>query len=90
MFGPLIVKPKKSRPGATGSWRVRSRPKFLQKDCIACNMCLLICPEHCISGKEKNSYRTDYNYCKGCGLCAAICPKKDIEMIDEPQSESKE
>ncbi|MFH0935564.1 MAG: 4Fe-4S dicluster-binding protein [Candidatus Omnitrophota bacterium] len=89
MFGPLIVKPQKSKGDNTGAWRIQSRPKFLQKDCIACRMCLLVCPEHCISGKEKNTYQTDYNYCKGCGLCARICPKADIEMIEESSGDKK-
>jgi len=50
-------------------------------------MCLFICPEGCISGKEKNTFLVDYNFCKGCGLCADICPKDDIAMVPE---ESKE
>jgi len=83
MFGPLIVKSKKVKCDKTGSWRIQSKPKYLQKNCIACKMCVFICPEACVSGKEKNTYHTDYNYCKGCGLCALICPKQDIEMVEE-------
>lgn len=83
MFGPLIVKPSTSKGDKTGSWRVTSRPKFLQKNCVGCNMCLLVCPEGCIEGKEKNTYKTDYNYCKGCGLCVLVCPKADIVMVEE-------
>ena len=83
MFGPLIVKPGKGKGALTGTWRIELKPKFLQKDCIACKMCALICPEGCITGKEKNTYICDYKYCKGCGNCVAICPKKDIIMIKE-------
>ena len=89
MFGPLIVRPEKSKGDKTGSWRTMLRPKFLQKNCIACKMCLLICPENCIQGKEKNTYFTDYNYCKGCGLCAITCPKKDIEMVEAESEDEK-
>jgi pyruvate ferredoxin oxidoreductase delta subunit len=46
-------------------------------------MCVVICPEACISGQGKNTYDADLNYCKGCGNCAAVCPKKDIEMVKE-------
>jgi len=46
-------------------------------------MCLLICPEGCVSGKEKNAFSVDYTFCKGCGVCADICPKKDIVMKPE-------
>jgi pyruvate ferredoxin oxidoreductase delta subunit len=87
MFGPLISKPGSSRNNKTGSWRTESKPKFLQKNCIACNMCVLICPENCITGEGKNTYRCDLNFCKGCGNCAFICPKQDIEMIKEGPKE---
>ena len=85
MFGPLVGKPGSSKDNKTGSWRSAQKPKFLCINCIACGLCKLICPESCIEGKEKNTYRTDYLYCKGCGLCAYICPKKDIEMIKEQE-----
>ena len=83
MFGPLIVKPVKSKGDKTGCWRIQVRPKYLQKNCIACKMCVLICPEGCVSGGEKNTYNSDFEFCKGCGLCAKICPKQDIEMVAE-------
>lgn len=83
MFSVLASKGKTSRSNKTGSWRTLRKPIFLQKDCINCGLCKLVCPEGCITGKEKNKYATDYDYCKGCGLCAYICPKKDIEMVKE-------
>ncbi|MFA4842434.1 MAG: 4Fe-4S binding protein [Candidatus Omnitrophota bacterium] len=83
MFGPLIVKPGTSKETKTGAWRTETKPKFLQKDCIACRLCLLVCPEGCISGKEKNTFNCDLSYCKGCANCAAVCPKKDIIMEKE-------
>jgi pyruvate ferredoxin oxidoreductase delta subunit len=83
MFGPLTVKPEKSKGDKTGAWRIKLRPNFLKKNCIGCKMCITVCPEGCIQGKDKNAYICDYNYCKGCGLCALICPKGDIVMIEE-------
>ena len=83
MFGPLIVKPGTARNNKTGSWRTGAKPKFLQKNCIGCKMCLAICPEGCIEGEAKNTYNCDYAFCKGCGGCAAICPKQDVEMVKE-------
>ncbi len=85
MFGPLTSKPGTSLNNKTGSWRIENKPKFLQKDCIACKMCLLVCPEGCITGEQKNTYICDYAYCKGCSSCAVICPKKDIVMIKEEE-----
>ena len=87
MFGPLIVKPGTARSHKTGSWRIGVKPKFLQKNCIACKMCVFICPEGCIKGEEKNTYICDYAFCKGCGSCAAICPKQDIIMVKEEERE---
>ena len=83
MFGPQTVNPSQSKGDKTGSWRIQVRPKYLQKNCIACRLCLLICPEGCISGKEKNTFNCDYTFCKGCGLCSKICPKADIETVEE-------
>ncbi|MCD6540060.1 MAG: 4Fe-4S binding protein [Candidatus Omnitrophica bacterium] len=87
MFSILAAKAGSSKDNKTGSWCSVKKPKFLQKNCIGCGLCKLVCPEACIEGKEKNTYCPDYDYCKGCGLCAYICPKKDIEMV--PATEEK-
>ena len=89
MFGPLIVKKGSSKANKTGSWRTEARPKFLKKNCIGCKMCILSCPESCITGSGKNAFECDYIYCKGCGLCVAICPKQDIVMVKEDSKEQK-
>ena len=54
----------------TGSWRTAQKPRFLQQNCIACEMCALHCPEGCIYGEGENTYHNDERYCKGCGICA--------------------
>lgn len=84
MFGPLTSKPGTSKNNKTGSWRVSAKPKFLQKNCIGCRICAIVCPEGCVSGDQKR-YDVDLLYCKGCGNCALVCPKKDIQMIKEEQ-----
>lgn len=89
MFGPLVSKPGTSRQNKTGSWRTELRPKFLQKNCIACKMCVAVCPEACVKGDAKNTYTCDFTYCKGCGLCAAVCPKADIVMVKEEEKEKE-
>ncbi len=81
MFSVLVSRAKTSCANLTGSWRSAQKPLYLQKDCINCSLCKLICPEGCIEGIEKNAYSTDLDYCKGCGLCAYICPKNDIDMV---------
>jgi pyruvate ferredoxin oxidoreductase delta subunit len=90
MFGPLISKPGSSRKNKTGSWRTEVRPKFLQKSCAGCKLCMLICPEGCISEGENNkTFTCDFLFCKGCGLCAQICPKKDVIMEKEAVVQDK-
>jgi len=83
VFSVLVSKAKTSRSNKTGAWRSLTKPELLRKDCIACGLCELICPEACIEGEEKNKYLVDYQYCKGCGLCVYICPKKDIKMVPD-------
>ena len=86
MFKHMTAKAGSSTANKTGSWRTEVRPKYLKKECIACRMCVYICPEGIVTGKEKNTFQCDYAYCKGCGNCAAICPKKDIEMVSEMEA----
>ncbi len=81
----IATTPGSSRANKTGSWRTGKKPKFLQENCIACQLCVLACPEGIVKGKEKNSFHSDYDYCKGCGLCAAVCPKDDIVMVPEEE-----
>jgi pyruvate ferredoxin oxidoreductase delta subunit len=73
--------PGKARDNKTGSWRV-FRPVVDSEKCSKCGLCLLICPEGCISTNDDNPM-VDYDYCKGCGLCAEECPSDAIEMEQE-------
>ena len=81
----VVAQPGTSRANKTGSWRTDKRPRFLHIRCTACDLCALCCPEGCVFGEGKNTYWTDYDYCKGCGICAQICPVQDIEMVAEAE-----
>lgn len=83
MIIPVTSKPRTSKANKTGTWRSGKKPHFIQKECIACRLCVMVCPEGCISGDKKCTYISDYKYCKGCGNCAAVCPVADIEMVKE-------
>jgi pyruvate ferredoxin oxidoreductase delta subunit len=51
--------------------------------CDACDLCILLCPDLCMTRDERGRIIIDYDHCKGCGVCAAICPKNAIEMMPE-------
>ncbi|HIJ59922.1 MAG TPA: 4Fe-4S binding protein [Nitrospirae bacterium] len=51
--------------------------KFCQSGCIACGICVKICPYEAPK-IEKNLSRIDLNKCKVCGICLTKCPTKAI------------
>jgi len=54
------------------------------KECKACELCSLLCPDLCITRDEKTGkVLIDLDYCKGCGICASVCPKGAIQMVLE-------
>lgn len=70
--------------------------------CIACDLCVKICPSYCIyltkeRGEDKKfhltSYKVDYTLCSLCSLCIEVCPTdalthaKDYELPAFSQSD---
>jgi 2-oxoacid:acceptor oxidoreductase delta subunit (pyruvate/2-ketoisovalerate family) len=52
--------------------------------CDFCGNCYLFCPDSSVVKQENDeSWRFDYEYCKGCGICANECPGGFIEMEKE-------
>lgn len=70
-----------SKVNKTGSWRTM-QPIFKHDTCNDCRICVLVCPDACITGYD-NVYDADLDYCKGCGICAHECPVDDIDMVVE-------
>jgi len=61
-------------------------------DCIACNLCLNICPSNCFEikgGKQSGAKRRpyyftlDYSVCSLCTLCVEVCPTHTLEHSDD-------
>jgi NADH-quinone oxidoreductase subunit I len=57
--------------------------------CVACMLCVTICPSHCIKimGEETSARRSrpasfdlDLSRCLFCGLCEEVCPEAAIVM----------
>lgn len=64
-------------------------PKTGSDKCIACGMCMRICPEQIIKveheiGEDKKrklkSFSIDLSRCMFCGLCSEACPTKGLVM----------
>lgn len=66
----------------TGDWKSLA-PTVDEEKCIKCGLCMIYCPEFCISENAEGFYHADLNYCKGCGICAFECPKDAISMGKE-------
>ncbi|MBV9268806.1 MAG: FAD-dependent oxidoreductase, partial [Acidobacteriaceae bacterium] len=55
-------------------------------NCFECDNCYGVCPDNAVvkmPASAGNTFRINYDYCKGCGICAAECPCGAIEMIPE-------
>jgi len=81
----MIAKPNSSLNNKTGAWR-SMRPVVDKNKCVACSICLKLCPDSAIDFKKFNNQdkaSINYDYCKGCGLCAKECPFKAISMEKE-------
>jgi len=87
--------PKKKRPLPTG---VKGPIRFVyfeetkSHDCIACNLCVKICPSYCIEvkggktpeGKRRpHLFKLDYGTCSLCSLCIEVCPTRTLEHSDD-------
>src|SRR5207245_11551209 len=75
-----------------GAPRLNNDPENGETLCIACNLCALACPEHCIEvGWERDSagkkvlttYTFDISRCMFCGLCEDAWPTPCLERTQD-------
>jgi NADH-quinone oxidoreductase subunit I len=75
-----------------GAPRLNNDPVTGETLFIACNLCALACPEHCIevgwerdkAGKKAlTTYIFDMSRCMFCGLCEDACPTPCLELTQE-------
>lgn len=50
-----------------------------QKHCVACGVCMKVCPKGALSVYRGCYAVVDGGKCVGCGLCAKACPAGLIE-----------
>jgi Pyruvate/2-oxoacid:ferredoxin oxidoreductase delta subunit len=56
--------------------------------CDGCDNCWIYCPDACIT-RDGDTYRIDYDYCKGCQLCVAVCPRGVLSTIEDARWNEK-
>ena len=75
-----------------GAPRLNNDPGTGETLCIACNLCSLACPEHCIEvGWQRNeagkkaltTFTFDLSRCMFCGLCEDACPTPCLELTQD-------
>lgn len=82
--GTSILVPGSARSTRTGDWR-SSRPIWNKDQCVQCGVCVIFCPEGCITFQADGYPSADLDYCKGCGICPYECPTGCISMQDEEE-----
>lgn len=75
------------------SERFRGRIHFEFDKCIACEVCVRVCPinlpvvdwelRRTIKKKQLKSYSIDFGICIFCGNCVEYCPTNCLSMTDE-------
>ena len=75
------------------SERFRGRIHFEFDKCIACEVCVRVCPinlpvvdwefQRLIKKKQLKSYSIDFGVCIFCGNCVEYCPTNCLSMTDE-------
>ncbi len=75
----IAIREGYERPGVTASVDIAS--------CVACGMCVAVCPYEAISletvrwnRRTKPAAQVDPNLCMSCGICNAVCPSASISV----------
>ena len=62
------------------------------KTCVACGLCVEVCPYEAIHlvekgvpnrGKNMTIAEVDKGQCMACGLCSSVCRSNSIELIED-------
>ncbi len=76
-----------------GAPRLNRNPETGESLCIACNLCVLACPESLITmtserneqtkRKEMKTFTFDTSRCMFCGLCVDACSSEALELTQD-------
>ncbi|MHB8619785.1 MAG: NuoI/complex I 23 kDa subunit family protein [Chloroflexota bacterium] len=84
---------REAQPRERGFPVLRSFPDTGECRCVACGLCEVVCPGHCLEvhadqeGGDRRvrvlkAYILDASHCLLCGYCAAACPVEAVVMSD--------
>ncbi|TYQ15140.1 UNVERIFIED_CONTAM: 4Fe-4S dicluster protein [Acetivibrio alkalicellulosi] len=65
--------------------KVKKRAIIPKNQCVACGVCVKVCPRNAISIISGVYAKVDDSLCVGCGLCAKACPASIIKMEGDVQ-----
>ena len=57
-----------------------------KKICVACGVCLKVCPREALSIYKGCFAQVDAPKCVGCGLCAKSCPAGCIDITERRET----
>ena len=77
--GMIVACAGTSKEFNTGEWS-EVKPEFIADKCKQCLLCVPVCPDSCLPGKDMKRLDFDYGHCKGCGICVKACPFDAIKM----------
>lgn len=69
--------------------RKKRYASVLEKECVACGSCILVCPKLAITVPKGIHAVVDEKLCIGCGLCKKACPASVIEILTNTVEEEK-
>lgn len=63
--------------------------QVIEKECVACGSCSLVCPKGAITVPKGICAKVDVAQCIGCGLCKKACPASVIEILTKEEGENQ-
>ncbi|MGL4362773.1 MAG: 4Fe-4S dicluster domain-containing protein [Cellulosilyticaceae bacterium] len=66
--------------------KIKKHAQVQKENCVACGVCMKVCPINAISIKDGIVAVVDINRCVGCSKCIKECPASTILMMEESVS----
>lgn len=70
------------------SKRTASQLGFLEKKCVDCGKCQLVCPRN-VHNVHNGKHTIDFSNCDGCGVCTDACVNRALKIFGTKMSSSE-